>query len=101
MRSKTNSYRRLLALFDEIFGPDDKLKSSFRKVRQAYDQRTDEHVVLIGYRARPKGAVKTTPKDGSNPRGTICFYRRRDSCAYFVPAARWLLRRADIRSANK
>lgn len=57
-----NSYTKLLALLDSIFGPEEKLKSSFRKVRQAYDEQTDEHVVLIEYRAREKGAVKTTPK---------------------------------------
>jgi hypothetical protein len=52
----------VLALLDEVFGPDAKVKSSFRKVRQTYDERTDEHVVLIEYRARKKGAVRTTPK---------------------------------------
>ena len=62
-----NSHTRLLSLLDEIFGPDAKLKSSFRKVRQTYDEQTDEHVVLIEYRAREKGAVKTTPKGWQQP----------------------------------
>lgn len=62
-----NNHTRLLTLLDEVFGPDEKLKSSFRKVRQAYDERTDEHVVLIEYRVREKGAVKTTPKGWQQP----------------------------------
>jgi len=63
-----NSHTKLLSLLDEVFGPDAKLKSSFRKVRQTYDERTDEHVVLIEYRAREKGAVKTTPKGWQQPK---------------------------------
>ena len=57
-----NSHTKLLVLLDEVFGPDDKLKSSFRKVSQDYDERTDEHVVLIEYRVREKGALPTTLK---------------------------------------
>ncbi len=62
-----NNYTRLLKLLDEVFGPDATLKSSFRKVRQTYDERTDEHVVLLEYRAREKGAVRTTPKGWQQP----------------------------------
>ena len=57
-----NSHTKLLALLDEVFGPDNKAKSSFRKVSQDYDERTDEHVVLIEYRSREKGTLPTTPK---------------------------------------
>lgn len=57
-----NSHTKLLLLLDDVFGPRKKLKSTFRKVRQEYDERTEEHVVVIEYRVREKGALATTPQ---------------------------------------
>ena len=66
-----NNHTRLLALLDDVFGPDEKAKSSFRKVSQDYDERTDEHVVLIEYRVREKGSLKTTPQGRQQRKGQL------------------------------
>ena len=66
-----NNTTRLLAVLDEVFGPENKLKSTFRKISQDYDERTDEHVVVIEYRVREKGALKTTPKGRQQQKGKL------------------------------
>ncbi len=47
-----NKWNKLLAAFDRVYGFGDQKKSSFRKVSQSYDERTNELVVLIEYRVR-------------------------------------------------
>ena len=49
---KSNNYNRLLDALDGIFGFNDQVKSTFRKVRQFFDERTNEQVVIIEYRVR-------------------------------------------------
>ncbi len=66
-----NNHTRLLALLDEVFGTQDKVKSTFRKISQDYDERTDEHVIVIEYRVREKGALKTTPKGRQQRKGQL------------------------------
>ena len=46
------NYNRLLDALNGIFGFDDQVKSTFRKVRQFFDERTNEEVVIIEYRVR-------------------------------------------------
>lgn len=51
-RKKMNNYNRLLDALDGVFGFNDQIKSTFRKVRQFHDERTNENVVIIEYRVR-------------------------------------------------
>ncbi len=50
-----NKWNRLLATLDHTFGFEDQKKSTFRKVSQTFDERTNEHVILIEYRVRRGG----------------------------------------------
>ena len=50
-----NKWNRLLASLDQVFGFMDRKKSTFRKVSQTFDERTNEHVVMIEYRVRRGG----------------------------------------------
>lgn len=50
-----NEWIRLLAALDHTFGFKDRKKSTFRKVSQTFDARTNEHVVVIDYRVRRGG----------------------------------------------
>ena len=47
-----NKWNRLLNSLDLLFGFTDKKKSTFRKVGQTFDERTNEYVVQIEYRVR-------------------------------------------------
>ena len=57
-----NKHSKLLAILDEVFGAANKTKSQFRKIRQGFDENTNEHVVVIEYRYRRKGEMRTTPR---------------------------------------
>ena len=59
-----NKWNTLLAMLDEVFGFENKVRSTFRKVRQDFDEKTNEHVILIEYRIRVKGTMKSTPRKG-------------------------------------
>ena len=52
-----NKWNRLLALLDQVYGFEDNKKSTFRKVGQHYDERTNEHVIHIEYRVRRGGGI--------------------------------------------
>ncbi len=52
---KMNAMTRLLTSLDQVFGYQDKKKSTFRKVSQTFDERTNEHVIMIEYRVRRGG----------------------------------------------
>jgi len=41
---------RLLAALDQVFGFQDRKKSSVKKRRQGFDEKTNEHVFIIEYR---------------------------------------------------
>ena len=41
---------RLLAQLDQVFGFTDRKKSSVKKRRQGFDEKTNEHVFIIEYR---------------------------------------------------
>ena len=47
-----NKWNRLLNSLDLMFGFTDKKKSTFRKVGQTFDERTNEYVIQIEYRVR-------------------------------------------------
>jgi hypothetical protein len=57
-----NKWNRLLASLDRVFGMNNKERSTFKKLSQEFDERTNEHVIVIEYRVRVKGTVKSTPR---------------------------------------
>ena len=58
-----NKWNRLLAMLDEVFGFENKVKSTFKKVSQDFDEKTNEHVFLIEYCIRVgQGQQKAQPK---------------------------------------
>ena len=66
-----NKWNQLLATLDAVFGFENKIKSSFKKIRQYFDDGTSEHVVLIEYRVRVKGTVNTTPSKEQNHQSSM------------------------------
>ncbi len=56
-----NKWNKLLAMLDQAFGFENKLKSSYKKIRQDFDDQTNEHVIIIEYRVQVKGTMNTTP----------------------------------------
>ena len=60
-----NKWNRLLASLDRVFGMTNKERSTFKKLSQNFDERTNEHVIVIEYRVRVKGTVKSTPRKNS------------------------------------
>ena len=56
-----NKWNKLLAMLDQAFGFENKLKSSYKKIRQDFDDQTNEHVIVIEYRVQVKGTMNTTP----------------------------------------
>jgi len=59
-----NKWNRLLSYLDAVYGFKNQLKSSFRKVGQTYDERTNEHVIHLEYRVRTSGRVVTKKRSG-------------------------------------
>jgi len=59
-----NKWNRLLAALDHVYGHNDKKKSTIRKVSQTFDERTNEHVIMLEYRVRRRGdgVVTRSPK---------------------------------------
>ena len=57
-----NKWNRLLASLDRVFGMSNKERSTFKKISQDFDEKTNEHVIVIEYRVRVKGTVKSTPR---------------------------------------
>ena len=62
-----NKSNQLLALLDRVFGFPNKIRSKFRKIRQDFDENTNEHVVLIEYRVSVKGTMKSAPRRKQQP----------------------------------
>ena len=62
-----NKSNQLLALLDRVFGFPNKIKSTFRKISQDFDEKTNEHVVLIEYRVSVKGTMKSAPRKRQGP----------------------------------
>ena len=70
-----NKWNRLLASLDRVFGMSNKERSTFKKISQNFDEKTNEHVILIEYRVRVKGTVKSTPRKNSGRR-QLAFLRQ-------------------------
>ena len=70
-----NKWNRLLATLDQVFGMKNKERSTFKKLSQDFDEKTNEHVIVIEYRVRVKGTVKSTPRKNSGKR-QLAFLRQ-------------------------
>ena len=70
-----NKWNRLLASLDRVFGMSNKERSTFKKLSQDFDEKTNEHVIVIEYRVRMKGTVKSTPRKNSGRR-QLAFLRQ-------------------------
>jgi len=57
-----NKSNQLLAMLDRVFGFPNKIRSTFRKHSQDFDENTNEHVILIEYRVSVKGTMKSAPR---------------------------------------
>jgi hypothetical protein len=56
-----------LASLDEVLGFKNKIRSKYRKVSQDFDEKTNEHVILIEYRVSVKGTMKSSPRKKQGP----------------------------------
>ena len=70
-----NKWNQLLATLDKVFGMNNKERSTFKKLSQDFDEKTNEHVIVIEYRVRVKGTVKSTPSKNSGRR-QLAFLRQ-------------------------
>ena len=62
-----NKSNQLLALLDRVFGFPNKIRSTFRKYSQNFDEKTNEYVIFIEYRVSVKGTMKSKPKKRQGP----------------------------------
>jgi hypothetical protein len=62
-----NKSNQLLAMMDRVFGFPNKIRSKFRKLSQNFDEKTNEHVILIEYRVSVKGTMKSAPRKRQGP----------------------------------
>jgi len=62
-----NKSNQLLAMLDRVFGFPNKIRSTFRKLSQNFDQKKNEHVILIEYRVSVKGTMKSAPRRKQQP----------------------------------
>jgi len=58
-----NNWNKLLARLDQVFGLKDKKKSSVKKIKQYFDERSDEHVFIIEYRFMKDSNPQRTRKE--------------------------------------
>lgn len=52
-----NDYTQLLTMLDRELGFTNKIRSSYKKVQQFFDQETNETVILLEYRVRSPGMI--------------------------------------------
>jgi hypothetical protein len=70
-----NKWNQLVVSLDHVFGMNNKERSTFKKLSQDYDERTNELVIVIEYRVRVRGAVKSTLRKKSG-REQMAFLRQ-------------------------
>ena len=61
MNTNTTTWNRLLALLDAMFGFTNRTRSTFKIVKQSFDNDNQEHVVWIEYRAHVTRSIPTKP----------------------------------------
>jgi hypothetical protein len=47
-----NKWNVLLKALDSAFGFENQVKSSFKKLRQGFAEKSDEHVIIVEYRVK-------------------------------------------------
>ena len=57
-----NKWNRLLAALDAVYGFENQAKSSMKKIKQGFDEKANEHVVVIEYRVMRGDNIKLTRK---------------------------------------
>ena len=62
-----NKSNQLLTLLDRVFGFPNKRRSTFRKLSQDFDEKTNEHVIVIEYRVKVRGTIKSAPRKRRGP----------------------------------
>ena len=62
-----NKSNQLLVLLDRVFGFPNKIRSTFRKLSQDFDENTNEHVIVLEYRVKVKGTMKSAPRKRQGP----------------------------------
>jgi len=62
-----NKSNQLLVMLDRVFGFQNKIRSTFRKHSQSFDEKTNEHVIFIEYRVSVKGTMKSAPRQKQQP----------------------------------
>ena len=50
-----NKWNQLVVSLDHVLGMNNKERSTFKKLSQDYDERTNELVIVIEYRVRVRG----------------------------------------------
>jgi len=45
-----NKWEQLLKCLDNVYGFDNQVKSSFKKINQGFDNKSNEHIFIIEYR---------------------------------------------------
>ena len=58
------SWDKLLMMMDRVLGFENKTKSSVRKVKQVFDETTNEHVIWLEYRTRVDQGTKQKQSKG-------------------------------------
>lgn len=57
-----NKWKTLLAALDQVYGFQNQVKSSIKKVRQGFDEKANEHIVIIEYRVMRGDNLKLSKK---------------------------------------
>jgi len=71
------NWNRLLVMLDQLFGFPNRQRSKVKKLRQAYDNQTDEHVIWLEYRVRlANRPMKSTVQRIGNERGQMGVLRQ-------------------------
>lgn len=83
MNNIPTPWNRLQALLDTMFGFTKRTRSTVKVLRQGFDNKTQEHVVWIEYRAQVKPGIAPKPQLQRAPMASIreMFDRRRQGLA--------------------
>ena len=61
-----NKWNKLLKMLDGVYGFENQVKSSFKKLKQGFDEKSNEHVVIIEYRVM-RGDMSVKSKNKKQP----------------------------------
>ncbi len=83
MNENTTPWNRLQALLDAMFGFTNRTRSTVKVMQQGFDNKTQEHVIWIEYRAQVKPGITPKPQPQRAPMASIreMFSRRRQGLA--------------------